>query len=192
MAYVQRGLSADQEQSQKDIIRDTRPLSTRIVDFLKTPTGVGYMLLAFAVLTLILGYLSEVLLVAGAWAFVFCVTHKFSLPFRMPQHANVKDYNDISPGTNKPRKSGGIYYFGNENETQDELWFTNEDMRTHVLIFGSTGSGKTESMIGIAYNALLQASGFIYVDGKGDNSAFLQKYFQWRVSMGREDDYVVG
>ena len=43
-------------------------------------------------------------------------------------------------------------------------------MRTHVLIFGSTGSGKTEALISLAYNALVQGSGFIYVDGKGDNS----------------------
>lgn len=190
MAYVQRGLSANQEEMQKNIIRDTRPLSTRISDFLKTPKGVGYMLLAFTVTTLILGFLSEVFLVAGVCAFIYCVTRRFSLPFRMPQHAHIKDYNDVCPGTNKPRESGGIYYFGNENKTQDELWFTNEDMRTHVLIFGSTGSGKTESMVGIAYNALLQASGFIYVDGKGDNGLYA-KLFSMVRSMGRDDDMVL-
>ena len=72
----------------------------------------------------------------------------------------------------------------------DELWFNNEDMRTHVLIFGSTGSGKTEALISMAYNALLQASGFIYVDGKGDNSLYA-KIFSMVRSMGREDDMLL-
>ena len=63
-------------------------------------------------------------------------------------------------------------------------------MRTHVLIFGSTGSGKTEALISMAYNALLQASGFIYVDGKGDNSLFA-KLFSMVRSMGREDDMLL-
>ena len=58
------------------------------------------------------------------------------------------------------------------------------------LIFGSTGSGKTEALVSIAYNALLQGSGFIYVDGKGDNSLFA-KIFSMVRSMGREDDMLL-
>ena len=47
-----------------------------------------------------------------------------------------------------------------------------------MLIFGSTGSGKTETLVSIAYNALVQSSGFIYVDGKGDNSLYVRS-FRW-------------
>ena len=61
-------------------------------------------------------------------------------------------------------------------------------MRTHVLIFGSTGSGKTELLLGLAYNALIQASGFIFVDGKGDNAIYA-KIFSMVRYMGREDDF---
>ncbi len=50
-------------------------------------------------------------------------------------------------------------------------------MRTHVLIFGSTGSGKTEALISLSFNALVQGSGFFYVDGKGDNSFIRQSFF---------------
>lgn len=56
-------------------------------------------------------------------------------------------------------------------------------MRTHALIFGSTGSGKTECLVSIAFNALVQASGFIYVDGKGDNSLYA-KVFLWSEAWG--------
>ena len=58
-------------------------------------------------------------------------------------------------------------------------------MRTHALIFGSTGSGKTEALISIAYNALLQASGFIYIDGKGDNSLFAKIFSMCRMMIIR-------
>lgn len=190
MAYVQRGLNENQEQNQQHIVRDTRQLSARIVDFLRTPHGVGFMLLAFAVASYVLGYFAEVFLILGGTSFVFCMTRKFKLPFRMPIHAHRKDYNDIHPGTGKPRDSSGIYFFGNEIKDKNELWFNNDDMRTHVLIFGSTGSGKTEGMISMAYNALLQASGFIYVDGKGDNGLFA-KLFSMVRSMGRDDDMLL-
>ncbi len=105
--------------------------------------------------------------------------------------SGVLDYNDPKPGTiNEPQKARGIYFFGNELRNNQEMWFTNEDMRTHVLIFGSTGSGKTEALVSIAYNALIQSSGFIYVDGKGDNSLFA-KIFSMVRSMGREDDLLL-
>jgi intracellular multiplication protein IcmO len=84
----------------------------------------------------------------------------------------------------------GIYLFGNERKTNEELWFSDKDMRTHVLIFGSTGSGKTVGLISIAYNALVQSSGFIYVDGKGDNTLFSSLFSMVR-SMGREDDLLL-
>ncbi len=42
----------------------------------------------------------------------------------------------------------------------------------------------------MAYNALVQASGFIYVDGKGDNSLYA-KIFSMVRSMGREDDLLL-
>ena len=40
----QRGLDANQEQNYKNIIRDTRPLSRRIGDFLRTPKGAALTL----------------------------------------------------------------------------------------------------------------------------------------------------
>ena len=112
--------------------------------------------------------------------------------FRSPNlyESNELDHNDIHPGTKKPNKGRGIYHFGNDLQSKEELWFTNEDMRTHALIFGSTGSGKTEMLVSLAYNALLQASGFIYVDGKGDNSLYANIFSMVRY-MGREDDMLL-
>lgn len=189
MAF-QRGLSENQEQNQAHIIRDTRPLSVRIADTLKNPRYTAIFMAVLIVITYFLGYLSEIFIITGIISFIYCFTRKSSLPFRLPQRAKRKDYNDLVPGTTKPFMGRGIYFFGNEKKTEAELWFSNEDMRTHVLIFGSTGSGKTEFLISMAYNALLQASGFIYVDGKGDNGLFA-KLFSMVRSMGREDDMLL-
>lgn len=190
MAYVQRGLDSNQEQNQKNIIRDTRTLSVRMHDGLKDHRVVSVVLMTVAfVCFFFLRSFTELLFISSVGVFFYCITRKHGLPFRKPLFAHEKDDNDIG-ADGKPNLSNGIYFFGNENKTKEELWFTNEDMRTHVLIFGSTGSGKTESMISIAYNALLQASGFIYVDGKGDNSLF-SKIFSMVRSMGRDDDMLL-
>ena len=122
--------------------------------------------------------------------FVYAITRQHKLPFRLPQVSKAKDYNDLKPGIKLPYTARGIAYFGNEKQSNKEVWFANEDMRTHVLIFGSTGSGKTEALVSIAYNALVQGSGFIYVDGKGDNSLYA-KVFSMVRSMGREDDLLI-
>jgi intracellular multiplication protein IcmO len=189
MAF-QRGLTEQQEETQRFIVRDTRPLSKRLYDFFHNPRGVAIMLFALAAACFIIGYLSDILLILGIIGFCVCYFQKAKLPFRMPQRSHQKDYNDIAPGGFKPRMARGIYHFGNDLKTQEELWFSNDDMRTHALIFGSTGSGKTEALVSIAFNALCQSSGFIYVDGKGDNGLFA-KVFSMVRSMGREDDILL-
>jgi len=190
MAYNQRGLEERHEGNQQHIIRDTRPLTIRIADFFKNPHGTGLFCIACAMTAYVLPYLSELFLLMGAGAFIYCFTRHLTLPFKLPERSHHKDFNDLEPGSKKPRMARGIYFLGNEIRTKDEMWFSNEDMRTHVLIFGSTGSGKTEALISMAYNALLQASGFIYVDGKGDNGLFAKIYSMCR-SMGRTDDLLL-
>ena len=191
MAYQPRGLEEKHERFHSHVLRDTRTLSTRIADFLKTPRQVAVFLGVLGVVTFFLNYFSDLILIIGVSCFVYCYTRKAKLPFRLPMRSDLKDHNDPLPGTrNKPGMAKGIYFFGNAIKTKEELWFSNEDMRTHVLIFGSTGSGKTEAMISLAYNALLQASGFIYVDGKGDNSLYA-KIFSMVRSMGRDDDILL-
>lgn len=189
MAYNQRGLDAAQEQNQQRIIRDTRTLSMRIADLFKNPIGLTCVMCVGAVLSFVMSYAAEFLLILGVFCFVYGYFQRRSLPFRMPLASHLLDWNDILPN-GKPRMARGIYFFGNDIKTKDELWFSNEDMRTHVLIFGSTGSGKTQALISLSYNALLQASGFIYVDGKGDNSLYASVFSMVR-SMGREDDLLL-
>lgn len=190
MPVEQRGIDQNQEQSTGALLRDTRTLGQRLSDFLKNQSYVAVVLVILGVFGFVVSGVTDIIFVISFILFLISKTNRFSLPFRMPKREKCKDYNTPKPGTNEPSISNGIYFFGNDRKTNDELWFTNDDMRTHALIFGSTGSGKTEALVSIAYNALVQGSGFIYVDGKGDNSLFA-KVFSLVRSMGREDDLLL-
>lgn len=187
---MQRGLDENQEMAPQQLLRDTRTLGMKIKDFFKNSTNAAVLLLMFAVATFLLTPMTEFVALIGVMLFLYAYSRTHILPFRIPLRAQVIDNNDVQPGTGKPNKSRGICFFGNNKKTNEELWFANEDMRTHVLIFGSTGSGKTEALMSLAFNALVQGSGFLYVDGKGDNSVFA-KIFSMARFMGREDDLLL-
>lgn len=190
MKSFKRGLDKRQEQNPQQLIRDTRTFGQRVGDFFRNSTAISITLVMLALSAFFLPGLSDLVLICAITVFLIAVTRKSSLPFRLPLSSGRTDYNDPQPGSTKARKGRGIYYFGNEKDSGLELWFSNEDMRTHVLVFGSTGSGKTEALVSISYNALLQSSGFIYIDGKGDNALFA-KIFSMVRSMGREDDLLL-
>jgi intracellular multiplication protein IcmO len=185
-----RGIESKQEHAAQELARDTRPLGTRFAEFLSYPATNFVFTFSGIALCFIFPALTDVIFLILLSLFMFSYTRKSVLPFRLPESADVLDYNDLIPGTQKARMSRGIAFFGNDRVTQEELWFSNDDMRTHVLIFGSTGSGKTEALLSLAYNALVQASGFIYIDGKGDNSLYA-KIFSLVRAMGRDDDLLL-
>lgn len=189
MANKQRGLTSSQEQDPSKLIRDVRPLATKIYEFYKSPEKVAILMLVVGIAGILVGVIAQLVMLFILVSFFYTLNQRSILPFRLPQRAKVIDYNDATP-TGGTRLSRGIYLFGNEKSTSEELWFANDDMRTHALIFGSTGAGKTETLLSIAYNALVQSSGFIYVDGKGDNGLFA-KIFSMMKSMGREDDLLL-
>lgn len=185
-----RGIEAKHESAAAQIARDTRPLGVRFAEFLSRPATNFIFTFAGISLCFIFPAVTDLIFIVLFSLFMFAYTRKSSLPFRLPKSSDALDYNDLVPGTQKPRMAGGITFFGNDRVTQEELWFTSDDMRTHVLIFGSTGSGKTEALVSLACNSLVQASGFIYIDGKGDNSLYA-KIFSLVRSMGRDDDLLL-
>jgi len=191
MARGLRGLEKYQEQESGLLIRDTRTLGKRIYDFFQSPRNAAILILAAVVGVMTVGApVADLILIICIGMFIYTYTRRISLPFRLPMFVKILDSNDPKPGSNKPSMARGICFYGNERKTDEELWFNNDDMRTHTLIFGSTGSGKTETLISLAYNSLVFGSGFIYVDGKGDNSLFA-KIFSMARSVGREDDVLV-
>lgn len=187
-----RGLTKQQEQKPSQLIRDTRTMSQRIQDFFQDSRNAAIVLVIAGISLFVPGMaiFSDIIFFVAIGLFIYCYTRKSSLPFRLPKRAKMKDYNDLKAGGTQPHMARGICFYGNDINTGEELWFNNDDMRTHTLIFGSTGSGKTEALVSLAYNALLQGSGFIYVDGKGDSTLFA-KIFSMTRSLGREDDLLL-
>jgi intracellular multiplication protein IcmO len=185
-----RGIDYQREVDPQKLLRDTRTFGEKAGDFFKKPINAGLVLFVIALSMFFLPAMVLLFFFIGIFIYIYSFNQKQKLPFRLPQVSRLKDFNDLKPGIKTPYNARGIAFFGNDIKTNEELWFANEDMRTHVLIFGSTGSGKTETLVSLAFNALVQASGFIYVDGKGDNSLF-SKIFSMVRGMGREDDLLL-
>lgn len=185
-----RGLQDKHERGASQMARDTRPLGERVAEFLANPDVVTIILVISIGVAFFQPAFADVVFLVCTIIFFFAYFRRNTLPMKLPMVSGAKDFNDCIPGTNTPRCAKGITFIGNEHNTKKELWVTNDDMRTHVLIFGSTGSGKTETLVSIAFNSLCQGSGFIYVDGKGDNSLFA-KVFSMVRHMGRDDDLLL-
>ncbi|WHN64867.1 TraM recognition domain-containing protein [Cysteiniphilum sp. QT6929] len=185
-----RGLSRTQEARPSESIRDTRGLIFQLYELCSSRLG-SICVLVLSLITLTwLPLISDLLFVFMLLIFWNAFWQIPRLPFRLPLGAKHPDLSNSNLVQKKISKPSGLYFFGNEIASKQEVWFSDEDMRTHALILGSTGSGKTQTLLSIAFNALSQGSGFIYVDGKGDNSLYAQ-VFSMAKFMGREDDLLV-
>ena len=169
-------------------LRDTRPMSVRIAIAMRNPMAAGCSLLGISCFCLVYPALTNIVLLIGLLFWWWFVRKPYKLPLRLPAQSNAKDANDPSPG--KGGKAAGIMYVGTEQTDTEELWMTNSDLRTHFLILGTTGSGKTEALVSLAANALTWGSGFLYTDGKGDSSLWGKIYSLAR-KFGRDDDVLV-
>ena len=65
-----------------------------------------------------------------------------------------------------------------------------KDILTHMLLFGTTGSGKTETLVSLSYNALATGSGLFYIDPKASPKLAVQ-IWQMARYLGRDDDFRV-
>lgn len=110
-----------------------------------------------------------------------------TLPLRYP-----KINSEPNPATGKP--GDGILFYGNVDSTSPyekfkELWSSDDDLRKHMLVIGSTGSGKSEYLKAVFFNALCWSSGYFVADGKADNKLPTDNITMVR-SVGRDDDLV--
>lgn len=149
--------------------RDTRPFTVRFIEEMRTATS-GFVLFIMAGVTwffpAILGLTVPLALLILLWV----ATRRPLLPFHLPKYSEERDDHDLDPATRKPRKAGGIVYLGTDAQTGQQLWLSSDAARQHAAMPGTTGAGKTTSAISLLANALAHGSGFILVDGKGDNT----------------------
>ncbi|WP_432263439.1 TraM recognition domain-containing protein [Cupriavidus sp. TMH.W2] len=168
-------------------IADVRPWSERTQEWLSKPSNFLFV----AGPTVYLCAAAPVLLPLVAPAFLLAhwsvMSLKNALPYRYP----------ASNGTVDPegKKGDGILLIGDVRsdspfEKFKQCWLSDDDLRKHWLILGSTGSGKSETLKGIFYNALCWGSGFFAADGKADNKLPADGYTMAR-AFGRDDSFLV-
>lgn len=183
------------EYKRDKVLKDPRSHMEKFKDKLRNPhTGSVMFIFSAFLIELIPGsmfFAEALLLYNGLYlSWLLFRSRSYILPYKMPKSAGVVDPNNKAPGTNKSRPADGILFIGNEEKTNEEIWFTNSDARTHILYLGTTGSGKTEGLKSMVTNALGWGSGYIYVDGKADTdlwgslSALARRF-------GRDDDLLV-
>lgn len=179
------------ERKHTDLLRDTRPLEMRIKDWLRQPSNSATVfIVAAASIFMFKGatHLADLIAVVMIIYF-FCLRRADrSLAFKLPLGSKYKDKNNKGGG--RDGKAEGILYLGNVEKTNEEVWFTNSDARTHILYLGTTGSGKTEGLKSMVSNALTWGSGFVYIDGKADTDLWSSLSSLVR-RFGRDDDLLV-
>lgn len=187
-----RGLEDREAQERKNLLRDVRSPAHKLADALKNGTvqicgvfGAGVCLFAFPVVaTPFFGL--------GLFFFMLrclCVRNE-RLPFRMPLGLSGTDKGDPLPGRRGFAKPEGIFFLGNRLQDGKELWLKAKDILTHMLLFGTTGSGKTETLVSLSYNALATGSGLFYIDPKASPKLAVQ-IWQMARFLGRDDDFRV-
>lgn len=130
--------------------------------------------------------LSVILIISSLW-----IGKREKLLFHTPQSYGRHDRDKDVWVDEEGNKLEGMYLFGYDYEFDfRELWFSDSDVRTHMLLFGTTGAGKTEALLSLCYGALITCSGFIYSDGKGTFELFYKVYNTCR-SLGQEDDVLL-
>jgi len=188
-AILQRAPDAQHELSGAEVYRDVRTVEQKLSDFFAEP------MYSISILMMISGcgfafpggFEVFIVLLFAVFMFASAAQTKKPLGLRVPSESGLLDQNDLDPGTNKPRVGAGTYLMGNTRKGNHELWLSNDDVRRHMLILGTTGAGKTEFILSICANFLVQGSGISLVDGKADTKLYAQMYSLARL-FGREGD----
>ena len=179
----------------------TQALQRKQRKFQLTPDGLrwsGYLLLLAPPALLIAGAPPEfawLFAITGFVVNVLCAgvsQHRRirgRLPLRLPETEDRIDPGDPAPG-GRPRKARGNVYLGQDQVTKEELWLAQDDILRHMLVLGTTGAGKTATLLGIAANLLCSGGGLIYSDAKGSTQLYYQIHGLAR-RLGRDDDVFI-
>lgn len=185
------GVHKNQEHSKDECLRDIRPLSARCLAAIVQREGYALCLGMSMVCMLLFPWTMLVCmpLAAGLFALRMQACRRQHLPMRVPASWGRTDYGDVKAGGGW-HAARGSFYLGNEMESNSELWIAREDVLTHMLVLGTTGAGKTETLVSLAFNYLARGSGLLYVDPKAAPKLAAQIYTMCRI-MGRDDDFLL-
>ncbi|MFA6230979.1 MAG: TraM recognition domain-containing protein [Rhodanobacter sp.] len=144
-----KGVSRQHEVRASQRRKDTRRSGVKLKEFLQSSEGgiVGASMIALFALVMVVARVPFGGELALFMAFLYRRSEyarpekrAFDFPFRVPKIADLKDGS--IPGGQK--KGAGITLLGNDNETKEQVYSTDSDLRTHMLVLGTTGSGKPQ------------------------------------------------
>jgi intracellular multiplication protein IcmO len=99
-------------------------------------------------------------------------SYRVTWPVAKPIVEGGLDYGNRNPGMAVSyEKAGGIAWMGTVRKGKrcgQPVFLTNAMLRAHLFILGTTGAGKTQTILGFLWSFLIMGSGFTLVDGKGD------------------------
>lgn len=182
------------EIDQSRTIVDPRTLYTKLWDGLQSPSIPFVWAVIATIVTLFWsGFIPFGLLVQFIlWYAV--VSKPDVLPIHLPMEAEKIDMNDEKPGGSGCYKARGSFFLGSIRTAgslkRAEVWLSFKSLTQHFLIFGTTGAGKTESIVSYISNYLSVGSGVAFQDAKAAPKAMLQIATFCRI-FGRDDDFRV-
>lgn len=186
-----RGVEEVQEVSSSRLYRDTTPAGKRIFRWMVSIEGTVTILCSNAFLGIILPNVMEWSIPLNLGILYLHFKSPYRLPIRYPIWSGVKDPSDLHPAHKKPQLASGIHFLGIERTKEHrQVFLAKKDVCTHTLMFATTGSGKTEALLSMLTNSMVQGSGCTYVDGKADSS-LLTKVYAITKQFGREEDLLV-
>jgi len=188
-------IEGGQEVSTRQIIVDVRSNGQRFKDWMVYPNNFTKVMIALGLICLIFPFALPILFFA-LLGFVdeYQKTAQYA-PMRYPAWCKVPDPGLLHPGTDKPMAPTGIMYFGvidaqDPYERGKQVFLAADDLTRHMLVLGTTGSGKSEFLKGMTFCVLCWASGFFVADAKADNKLPTDMYSQVRM-FARDYDYLV-
>lgn len=155
----------DKALKENQIYTDRRTFGQIVSDVVRSPSVRGYLYLLITIFLFAAPQLLPVYLL------ILCPAlfsdRRIYVPLRIPKEAKVLDPSDPIPTKPGFSMARGEVYLGNDRNSDAEAWVSWSDQRYHDYVMGSTGSGKTETILAINANYVLALSGFIIGDGKG-------------------------
>jgi intracellular multiplication protein IcmO len=150
-----KGASRQAEISTPSRRKDTRPFLRKMKDLFNSGDGViiGLLILPIIALMLVKVPLSGELMLLLAWTykrrFIDIEGRAFDFPYRVPLHGDAGDgsfprQEDEKTGQKIWKKGTGITYLAQDLETKEQVYSGDSDLRTHMLVLGTTGSGKPQ------------------------------------------------
>ena len=180
-----------QEIDESRIVIDPRGFWTRLWDGLEKP----WIPLAWAIFSTIIiamwpaFFIISLPIMMVLWFAVTCKPD--TLPIHLPMDAKKIDLNDPKPGEgNGYYMARGAFYIGKIRHKGIEVWANFKALTQHFLIFGTTGAGKTESIVSYIVNYLSVGSGVAFQDAKAAPKAMIQMATFCRI-FGRDQDFRV-